>query len=137
MGCLFVETYITLLLILQKFVTNSNALAYVVNSILSRFFLLLPVCYFCTILSNEARGKGHRIAWLCRRGKQRYTSDLFITSTLGLGCSPPRPDRLTPGKNLLPLMQGAGCIRQPVWMLTENFAHSRIRSQDSPSRSSR
>jgi len=43
---MFVETYITLLFILQEIVTNNNALAYVVNSVLSTFFLLFPVCFF-------------------------------------------------------------------------------------------
>ena len=69
------------------------------------------------IWSNEAIGVDHRITWLCRHGKRRYTSDWFTTSTLeGSGCSASRPDRFTPGKGLLPVVQKAGWVIEPVWI---------------------
>jgi len=90
------------------------------------------------ILSNEDRVIGHFITWLCGHGKRRYISSLFTNTKLeGGGCLAPRPGCFTPGKDLLPNVQEAGWITEPVWMFTENFAHTMIRSQDRPSGSSR
>jgi len=90
------------------------------------------------ILSNEDRAIGHLITWFWGNEKRRYISSLFTSSTLeGSGCSAPRPGCFTPLKDLLPVVQEAGWVTEPVWMLTENFAYTMIRSQGRPSRSSR
>ena len=53
----------------------------------------------------------------------------------GGGWSAPRPDRFTPGKDPVPIVQEAGWAPQPVWTDAENLAPTGIRSPDCPARS--
>jgi hypothetical protein len=47
----------------------------------------------------------------------------FVTSALeGCGWSAPRPDRFTPGKDPVPIVQEAGWAPGPVWTYANNFA---------------
>ena len=49
--------------------------------------------------------------------------------------SAPRPGRLAPGKDPVPIVQEAGWASEPVWTGAENLAPTGIRSQDLPARS--
>ena len=69
-------------------------------------------------------------------GKQRCSSTLSLTSSLdGIGLSTPRPGRLTPGKEPLPIIQDAGWAPGLVWTGAENLALTGVRSPDRPARS--
>jgi hypothetical protein len=61
----------------------------------------------------------------------------FSTSTLGGGGwrSAPRPSRITPGKNPVPIVQEAGWAPGLVWTGAEYLAPTGIRSPDRPARS--
>jgi len=48
-----------------------------------------------------------------------------------------RPDRFTPGKDPVPIVQEAGWAPGPVWTVAENLAHTGIRSPDRPTVTSR
>jgi hypothetical protein len=51
----------------------------------------------------------------------------FSTSALGgCGWSAPRPDRFTPGKDPVPIVQEAGWAPGPVWTCATNFAPTGI-----------
>jgi hypothetical protein len=50
------------------------------------------------------------------------------------GWSTPRPGRLTPDKNPVPIVQEAGWVLGPVWMGAENLAPTGIWSPDRPAR---
>jgi len=43
-----------------------------------------------------------------------------------------RPDRFTPWKDPVPIVQEAGWTPETVWMGAENLAPTRIRSPDHP-----
>ena len=47
----------------------------------------------------------------------------------------PRPGRLYPKKDLVPIVQEAGWVSEPVWIGGENLAPTGIRSSDLPARS--
>jgi hypothetical protein len=69
-------------------------------------------------------------------GGQRYSSTLSLTSALEVGeWSAPRPDRFTPGKDPVPIVQEAGWAPGPVWAGAKNLASTGIRSPDRPARS--
>jgi hypothetical protein len=52
-----------------------------------------------------------------------YNSTISLTSALdGSGWKTPSPDRFTPGKDLVPIMRGAGLAPGPFWMAAENLA---------------
>jgi hypothetical protein len=51
------------------------------------------------------------------------------------GWSAPRPDRFTPGKDPVPIVQEAGWASGPVWTCAKNLAPIGIRSPDRPDRS--
>ena len=46
--------------------------------------------------------------------------------------SAPRPGRLYPGKDPVPIVQEAGWASEPVWIGAENLAPTGIRSPDLP-----
>ena len=55
-----------------------------------------------------------------------YSSTLPPTSALDVGgWSAPRPDRFTPGKDPVPIVQEAGWTPGPVWTDAENLAPNR------------
>ena len=59
-----------------------------------------------------------------------------MTSALdGGGWSTPRPDRFTPGKDPVLIVQEAGWASGPVWTGEENVVSTGIRSPDRPVRS--
>ena len=65
-----------------------------------------------------------------------YSSTLSLTSGLDGGCwSTPRPVRLTPGKEPIPIVQAAGWVPGSVWTGAENLVSTGIRSPDRPARS--
>jgi hypothetical protein len=51
------------------------------------------------------------------------------------GCLKPCPGRFTPGKDMAPIVWGAGWAPGPVWTGAENLAPTRNRSPDRPARS--
>ena len=51
------------------------------------------------------------------------------------GRSTPRPGRLAPGKDPVPIVQEVGWASEPVWIDAQNFAPAGIRSPDLPARS--
>ena len=53
----------------------------------------------------------------------------------GDGWSAPRPGRFAPGKDPVPIVQGAGWAPGPVWTGAENLTPTGIRSPDRPARS--
>ena len=62
-----------------------------------------------------------------------YSSNLSLTSALYGGVwSAPRPDRFTPRKDPVPIVQEAGWTPGPVWTGAENLAPTGIRSPDRP-----
>ena len=63
-------------------------------------------------------------------------STLSLTLALdGGGWSTPRPGRLTPEKDPVPIVYEAGMAPVPVWTGAENLAHTEIRSPDRSARS--
>ena len=54
---------------------------------------------------------------------------------MGGGWSAPRPGRLAPGKDAVPIVQQAGWASEPVWIGAEDLTLTGIRSPDLPSRS--
>jgi hypothetical protein len=52
------------------------------------------------------------------------------------GWSAPRPGRLTPGKDPVPIVQEAGWAPESVWTCAKNLAPTGIRSMDRPACSS-
>jgi hypothetical protein len=69
-------------------------------------------------------------------GEKRYSSTLSLTSALGGGrWTTPRPGRFTPGKESVPIAQGAGRPSAPVWTGARNLAPTEIRCPDRPARS--
>ena len=48
--------------------------------------------------------------------------------------STPRPGRLYPGKDPVPIVQEAGWASEPVWIGAGNLASTGIRSPDLPAR---
>ena len=65
-----------------------------------------------------------------------YSSTLPSTSALDGGeRSTPRPDRITPGKDPVPIVQEAGWAPGPVWTGAENLAPTGIRTLARPARS--
>jgi len=73
--------------------------------------------------ATKARGGGE---WRC-------SSTLSLTSALDGGeWSTPRPGRLTPGKDPVPITKEAGWAPGPFWTGAENLAPTRIRSPDRP-----
>jgi len=68
--------------------------------------------------------------------EQTYSSNLSSTSAPdGGGWSTPRPGRLTPGKDPVPIVLEAGWAPGSVWTGAENLALNGIRSPDRPARS--
>jgi hypothetical protein len=62
-----------------------------------------------------------------------YRPTLSLTSAIDGGLwSTPRPDRFTPGKDTVPIVQEAGWAPGPVWTGAENLAPIGIRSPDRP-----
>ena len=60
-------------------------------------------------------------------GELRYSSTLSLTSALdGFGWSTPHPGRLTPGKDLVLIVQEAGWASELVWTGAENLAPTGI-----------
>ena len=69
-------------------------------------------------------------------GEQMCSSTLPSTSALdGDGGSTPRPDRFTPVKDSVPIVQEAGWGPGSDWTDAENLAPTGIRSPDRPARS--
>ena len=69
-------------------------------------------------------------------GVQTYSSTLpSVSALVGGGWSTPRPGRLTPGKDPVPIVQEAGWAPRPVWTDAENLAPTGIRSPDRLARS--
>ena len=65
-----------------------------------------------------------------------YSSTLPSTSALNWGgWLTPLPERFTPGKDPVSIVQEAGWATGPVWTSAENFATTGIRSPDRPLRS--
>ena len=61
-----------------------------------------------------------------QRGSKNST--LSLTSALDCGGrSTPRPDRFNPGKDPVPIVQGAGWAPGPVWKGAENLTPTGIR----------
>ena len=59
-----------------------------------------------------------------------------MTSALdGVGGQRHAPAAFTPGKDTVPIVQGAGWAPGPVWIGAENLAPTGIRSPDLPARS--
>jgi hypothetical protein len=90
------------------------------------------------VVSFMSKGKGHPIT-----GHEGPTGGVevqpysFSTSALGgCGWSAPRPDRFTPGKYPVPIIQEAGWAPGPVWTCAKNLAPTGIGSPDRPARSS-
>ena len=54
---------------------------------------------------------------------------------MGGGWSAPRPNRFTPGKDPVPIVQEAAWAPGPVWTGAENLATTGIPSPDRPARS--
>jgi len=68
--------------------------------------------------------------------KLDYSSTPSLTSALdGLGWSTPHPGRFTAGKDPVPIVKEAGWAPGPFWTGAENFASTRIRSPELPTRS--
>ena len=70
--------------------------------------------------------------------ENRGTAVLFFVNLGTLdegGWSPPRPGRLYPGKEPIPIVQEAGWASVPVWIGAENLAPTGVRSPDLPARS--
>jgi hypothetical protein len=71
----------------------------------------------------------------------RESSGAGLLFSLNLGTldgdvwSTPRPGRLYPGKDPVPIVQDAGWPSEPVWIGAENLAPTGIRSPDLPLRS--
>jgi hypothetical protein len=64
-----------------------------------------------------------------------YSPTPSLTSTLvGGGWSTPRRDRITPGKDLVPIEQEAEWAPGPVWAGAGKLAPQRIRSRYLPAR---
>jgi hypothetical protein len=82
-------------------------------------------------------GKGHLITGhQGPRGGLEVELYSFSTSALERGgWSAPRPGRLTPGKDPVPLVQEAGWAPGPVWTCAKNLAPTEIRFPDPPARS--
>jgi hypothetical protein len=53
----------------------------------------------------------------------------------GGGWSTPRPGRLYPGKDTVPIVKESGWASEPVWICAENLVPTGIRSPDLPARS--
>ena len=68
----------------------------------------------------------------CTGGRRRYSSN---HSQLGRWMSAPRPSRLTPGIDPVPIVREAGWVTGSFWTGTENLASTRIRSTNRSSRS--
>jgi hypothetical protein len=65
-----------------------------------------------------------------------YSSTLSLTSALDAGVwSPSRPDRFTPGKDPVPIVQEAGWAPGAVLLGMEYLASTGIRSPDRSARS--
>ena len=75
------------------------------------------------------------------RGPVRERRGVALIFSLNLGTldggrwSTPRPGRLYPGKDLVPIVQEGGWASEPVWIGAENLALTGIRSPDLPARS--
>jgi hypothetical protein len=64
-----------------------------------------------------------------------FSHTLSLTSEIhGGGWLTPRPDRFTPGKDPVPIVQEAGLAPGPAWTGAENLAPNEIRSPDRPAR---
>jgi len=89
---------------------------------------------FCT---DKGKGKVYlRTGYEGPEGEYRYTSTLSLTSTLDEdGWSMPRPDRFTPGKDPVLIVQETGWASEPVWMSAQNLAPTGSKSPDRPARS--
>ena len=83
-------------------------------------------------ISISPEGKVQVQATKAQRGS-RYSNTLSLTSVSGW--SMPRPDRFTPGKDSVPIVEEGGCAPGPVWKGAENLAPTGIRSPDHSSRS--
>ena len=75
------------------------------------------------------------------RGSLRESRGIALLFSCNLGAlgrggwSTPRPGRLYPGKNQVPIVQEAGWALEPVWIGAENLAPTGIRSPDLEARS--
>jgi hypothetical protein len=93
----------------------------------------LSVSEFCSV---KVKGKVHPIQATKGFGWSGGIALLFIY--LGArrgGWSAPRPDRFTPGKDPVPIIQETGWAPGPVWTCAKNLAPTGIRSSDRPARS--
>jgi hypothetical protein len=64
-----------------------------------------------------------------------YSYTLSLTSALyGIGWSVSRPDRFTPGKDPVPIVEEVGRAPGSVWKGVENLAPTGIRSPNHPAR---
>jgi hypothetical protein len=92
-------------------------------------FIILPNTYY--------KGKGHPITGhQGPRGEVELELYSFSTAALGGGgWSAPRPGRITPGKDPVPIVQEAGWTPGPIWTCAKNLAPTGIRSLDRPPRS--
>ena len=73
---------------------------------------------------GKGKGKVHpRTGHEGPEGEEMYSSTLPSTMALDMGgWSAPRPDRITPGKDPVPIVQDAGWAPGPVWTGAENLS---------------
>jgi hypothetical protein len=86
----------------------------------------------------KVKGKGIVTLEQSMKTQKRNTVILYSFFNLGArwsGCSAPRPDRFTPGKYTVPIVQEAAWASELFWTGAENIAPTWIRSLDSPLRS--
>jgi hypothetical protein len=77
---------------------------------------------------SKGKGKGHPITGHPgSRGEVEVYLYSFSTSALGGGgWSAPRPGRFTPGKDPVPIVQGAGWAPGPAWTCAKNLGPTGI-----------
>jgi hypothetical protein len=117
-----------------------NFIAVYVN-ILAHFEIvctvLLTTVLFLLTLNFKVKVPSYYRRWRLLR-ENRGTALLFFVNlgTLeGGGWSTPRPGRLYPGKDPVPIVQESGWASEPVWIGAENLASTGIRSPALPTRS--
>ena len=83
----------------------------------------------------ETRKLSEVSSYYTPRGPLKLYSSLNLGTLDGGAWPTPRPGRLYPGKDPVPIVQEAGWTSEPVWIGAENFAPTGIRSPDFPARS--
>jgi hypothetical protein len=97
-------------------------------------------CQLCRIIASTVPGKrkGKGFPSQGHEGPEGVTwiAPFSLTSALDVGgWSTPRPSRITPGKDCMPIVYEAGWTTGPIWTGAENFDPAGIRSSNRPARS--